>query len=107
MPRLGGLSRPGPDVATNLRDLEIMRMETPSVVPVPESWGGPGDPSPATAFGVIRAMQACLKETYGSPDLQRRTGAVQLSGSVEEHAVPLLVDADTTVTIAYIERGGA
>jgi len=104
MHRLGGLFLAGPDVGTNLRDLEIMRMETPYVVIVPESWGGPGDPSPATAFGVIRAMQACLKETYGSPDLQGRTVAVQGVGSVGEHAVALLVEAGAIVTIADIER---
>src|SRR2546425_11525437 len=99
MHRLGGLFLAGPDVGTNLRDLEIMRMETPYVVTVPEPWGGPGDPSPATAFGVIRAMQACLKETYDSPDLQGRTVAVQGVGSVGEHAVALLVEAGAIVAI--------
>ncbi len=104
MHRLGGLFLAGPDVGTTLRDMEIIRMETPYVVTVPESWGGPGDPSPATAFGVIRAMQASLKETYGSPDLQGRTVAVQGIGSVGEHVVALLIEAGAVVTIADIER---
>jgi glutamate dehydrogenase/leucine dehydrogenase len=62
MHRLGGLFLAGPDVGTNLRDMEIIRMETPYVVTIPESWGGPGDSSPATAFGVMQGMRACLKE---------------------------------------------
>jgi len=104
MHRLGGLFLAGPDVGTNLRDMEIIRMETPYVVTVPESWGGPGDPSPATAFGVIQSMRACLKEMYGGSDLQGRTVAVQGVGAVGEHAVELLVKAGAIVTIADIEQ---
>ncbi len=102
--RLGGLFLVGPDVGTNLRDMEWLRMETPYVVFTPESWGGPGDPSPATAFGVVQGMRACLKEVYGSPDLQGRTVAVQGIGSVGEQAVELLVNAGARVTIADIDR---
>ncbi len=104
MHRLGGLFLSGPDVGTNMRDMEILRMETPYVVFTPESWGGPGDPSPFTAFGVVQAMRACLKEVYGSPDLQGRSVAVQGVGEVGEHAVRLLVEAGARVTIADIAR---
>ena len=79
-------------------------METPYVVTVPESLGGPGDSSPATAFGVMQGMRACLKEVYGSPDLQGRTVAVQGVGAVGEHLVELLVKEGTVVTIADIEQ---
>jgi leucine dehydrogenase len=104
MHRLGGLFLTGPDVGTNLRDMEIIRMETPYVVTVPESWGGPGDSSPATAFGVMQGMRACLKEVYGSPDLQGRTVAIQGVGAVGEHLVELLVKEGAIVTIADIEQ---
>jgi len=102
--RLGGLFVTGPDVGTNLRDMEIMRMETEYVVFTPESWGGPGEPSPATAFGVVQGMRACLREVYGSPDLQGRSVAVQGIGSVGEHTVALLVKAGAIVTIADIDQ---
>jgi leucine dehydrogenase len=104
MQRLGGLFLAGPDVGTTLRDMEIIRMETSYVVTVPESWGGPGDPSPATAFGVVRAMRACLKEEFGSPDLQGRSVAVQGVGAVGEHIVALLAEAGASVTIADIDK---
>ena len=100
MQRLDGLFLAGPDVGTNMRDMEILRTETPYVVFTPESWGGPGEPSPATAFGVVQGMRACLKEVYGSPDLQGRSVAVQGVGEVGEHAVKLLVDGGAIVTIA-------
>ena len=102
--RLGGLFLSGPDVGTNMRDMEIMRLETPYVVFTPESWGGPGEPSPATAFGVVQGMRACLKEAYGSADLQGRSVAVQGVGEVGEHVVRLLVEAGASVTIADIAR---
>ena len=104
MQRLGGLFLAGPDLGTTLRDMEIMRMETSYVVTVPESWGGPGDPSSATAVGVVQAMRACLKEVYGNPDLHGRTIAVQGVGAVGEHIVALLVEAGALVTIADIEQ---
>ncbi len=104
MQRLGGLFLAGPDVGTDMRDMEILRMETSYVVFTPESWGGPGDPSPATAFGVVQSMRACLKEVYGSADLQGRTIAVQGVGAVGEPAVELLVDAGAIVTVADVDQ---
>src|SRR6266571_3236654 len=104
MHRLGGLFLAGPDVGTNLRDMEIIRMETQYVVTIPESWGGPGDSSPATAFGVMQGMRACLKEVYGSPDLHGRTVAIQGVGAVGEHLVELLVKEGAVVTLADIEQ---
>ncbi len=104
MQRLQGLFLAGPDVGTTLHDMEIMRMECPYVVTVPESWGGPGDSSPATAVGVIQGMRACLKEVYGSPELQGRSVAVQGGGAVGESAVKLLVEAGALVTIADIDQ---
>lgn len=41
--RLGGLFLTGIDVGTTLQDMELMRMETPYVVTVSESLGGPGN----------------------------------------------------------------
>lgn len=102
--RLGGLFITGVDAGTSVDDMLVMRMETPYAVTIPEAWGGPGDASPATAFGVVQAMRACLKEIYGSSDLQGRRVAVQGVGAVGEHAVKHLVEAGASVTIADIDR---
>jgi leucine dehydrogenase len=102
--RLNGLFITGVDVGTNLDDMVTMRMETPYVVTLPESWGGPGDSSDATALGVKQGIRACLKEHYGTPDLRGRTIAVQGVGAVGRHLVRYLVEEGALVTIADIDR---
>jgi leucine dehydrogenase len=102
--RLNGLFITGIDVGTNLDDMVIMREESPYIVTLPESWGGPGDSSQATAYGIVQGMHACLKEVFGSPDLQGRTVAVQGAGAVGGHAVQHLAEAGALVTIADIDK---
>ncbi|HET9922281.1 MAG TPA: Glu/Leu/Phe/Val dehydrogenase dimerization domain-containing protein [Ktedonobacteraceae bacterium] len=102
--RLGGLFLSGPDSGTGLREMEIMRLETPYVVTLPESWGGPGDSSPATAFGVLQGMRACLKAVFGSADLQGRSVAVQGVGAVGHDIVRHLVEGGAVVTVADVDE---
>lgn len=102
--RLNGLFITGIDSGTNLDDMLVMRMETPYVVTVPEAWGGPGDSSQATAYGIVQGMRACLKEVYGSPDLQGRTVALQGVGAVGTHTLKYLVEAGAIVTLADIDQ---
>lgn len=102
--RLNGLFITGIDVGTNLDDMVVMREESPYIVTLPESWGGPGDSSQATAYGVVQGMRACLNEVYGSPDLRARTVAVQGVGAVGGHAVQYLVEAGAMVTVADIDE---
>jgi leucine dehydrogenase len=101
--RLGGLYLAGEDVGTTLEDMVIMRQETPYIVTVPESMGGPGDTGYATAFGVFQGIRACLNEVYGSPEPRGRSVAVQGVGSVGNALVKLLVEAGADVTIADID----
>jgi len=101
--RLNGLFITGIDVGTNIDDMLVMRMETPYVVTVPEAWGGSGDTSQATAFGVVQGMRACLKELYGSAALQGRTVALQGVGAVGKHVLQYLVEAGAIVTLADID----
>jgi len=84
--------------------MEVMRMESPYVVTIPESMGGPGDSAPATAFGVFQGIRACLREVYGSPLPQGRTVAVQGVGAVGKELVRYLVETGATVTIADIDQ---
>lgn len=102
--RLNGLFITGVDVGTNLDDMVIMRMETPYVVTLPESWGGPGDSSEATAYGVVQGMRACLKEVFGSPNLQGRSVALQGVGAVGHHALRYLTEAGAKVIVADIDE---
>lgn len=75
------------DVGTSPADMEIMRLETQYV-------GGlldrSGDPSPVTARGVFRAMQASTKFRWNSDDLSDRTVALQGCGHVGYNLAKLL-----------------
>jgi leucine dehydrogenase len=102
--RLNGLFLTGVDVGTTPDDMLVIRQETPYVVTVPEAWGGPSDGSQATAYGVIQGIRACLKEVYGSPELQGRTIALQGVGAVGTHALKYLVEAGAIVTISDIDQ---
>ena len=102
--RLNGLFLTGPDVGTNLHDMDIMRQESSYVVAVSEASGGPGETSPETAFGVIQGMRACLTAVYGSPEVQGRTVAVQGVGAVGENIVAQLVKAGAIVTITDVDQ---
>ncbi len=102
--RLNGLFITGVDVGTTPEDMLVIRQETPFVVTVPEAWGGPGDSSQATAYGVVQGIRASLKEIYGSPDLQGRTIALQGTGAVGKHALKYLVEAGAIVTVADIDQ---
>ncbi|MFL5653407.1 MAG: Glu/Leu/Phe/Val family dehydrogenase [Ktedonobacteraceae bacterium] len=102
--RLGGLYLTGVDVGTTVQDMEVMRMESPYVVTIPEALGGPGDSAPATAFGIFQGIRACLREVYGSPLSQGRTVAVQGVGAVGKEVVRYLVETGAIVTIADIDQ---
>ncbi|HLI07081.1 MAG TPA: Glu/Leu/Phe/Val dehydrogenase dimerization domain-containing protein [Ktedonobacteraceae bacterium] len=102
--RLGGLFLTGPDSGTTLHDMEVLRLETPYVVTLPESWGGPGDSAPATSFGVVQGMRACLNAVYGSAEVQGRSVAVQGIGAVGKGVVKYLVEGGARVTIADIDE---
>jgi leucine dehydrogenase len=76
---LGGKYVTGEDVGTSPADMEFVRQETSYV-------GGlldrSGDPSPRTARGVFRAMQAAAHYRWGSDDLSSKTVALQGCGHV-------------------------
>ena len=102
--RLNGLFLTGIDVGTTIQDMVLMRMETPYVVTVPESLGGPGNSAVATSFGVFQGIRACLKEAFGNPLPQGRTVAVQGIGAVGDELVKYLLNAGAAVTIADIDQ---
>lgn len=67
------------DVGTSPDDMEYVLQETTYVGGLQ---GRSGDPSPHTARGVFRAMQAAAKYKWGSDDLARKTVAIQGCGHV-------------------------
>ncbi|HJU88890.1 MAG TPA: Glu/Leu/Phe/Val dehydrogenase dimerization domain-containing protein [Gemmatimonadaceae bacterium] len=76
---LGGEYVTAEDVGTSPADMEIVRRETPYVAGLVDR---SGDPSPVTAHGVFRAIQASAYWRWGSSDLRGKTVAVQGVGHV-------------------------
>jgi leucine dehydrogenase len=83
--------------------MDYMRTETCNVITLPESAGGAGPIGPATAFGVLQAMKACVEERTGSPSLVGQRVAVQGLGAVGEPMVKFLTDEGATVLASDID----
>jgi leucine dehydrogenase len=78
----GGRYVAAEDVGTSPGDMEYVRKETKHVAGL---LSGSGDPSPVTARGVFRAMQAAAKFRWGSDALDHQTVAIQGCGNVGYH----------------------
>ena len=102
--RLGGKYITGEDVGTTLQDMEYIRMETEHVVTLPTYLGGAGDIAPMTAFGTIRAMQACCNRVYGSDSLEGKQVAVQGLGAVGHNMIEQLQDLGAQLTVTDIDQ---
>lgn len=90
------------DVGTDALDMELIRRETPWVVGVPVEEGGSGDPSPATARGLMAAMRAVGRFMWGDEDLSGKHVAVLGVGKVGSDLVRRLVDSGCELTIADV-----
>lgn len=92
------------DVGTTQADMDLIRRETPHVTGVSPSLGGSGDPSPATAWGVLWAIRAAAAVRWGDEDLTGRHVVVAGVGKVGRALVDHLVEAGARVTIADVAR---
>ena len=80
--RLNGRYITSVDIGTGPDDMPYVREATKHVAGLPKPFG---DPSPATAHGVQRAIEAAVKHVWGRPDLAGRTVAIQGCGHVGYH----------------------
>jgi glutamate dehydrogenase/leucine dehydrogenase len=99
---LGGRYITAEDVGTTQADMDVIRRETRAVTGVSRSLGGSGDPSAATAYGVLHAMKAVAKRSWGDADLGRRHVVVSGVGKVGNALVRHLVEERARVTIADV-----
>ncbi len=103
---LGGRYITAEDVGTSTADMDFVHMETQYVTGLAFR---SGDPSPVTARGVFRAIQACAKHRWGEESLVGSTVAVQGVGHVgyyichELHAAGALTVV-TDIDPARIQR---
>ena len=88
------------DVGTSPSDMEIVRRETTHVAGL---LTGTGDPSPYTARGVFRAIQAAAKYVWNSEDLSAVTVALQGCGNVGYYLAKSLHAAGAKLIVSDIE----
>ncbi len=100
---LGGRYITAEDVGTALEDMDVVRRESRWVTGCSHTYGGSGDPSPVTAFGVLQGIKACALEVFGEPDLAGRTVALQGVGKVGHALCGYLVEEGAKVTIGDID----
>jgi leucine dehydrogenase len=101
---LGGRYITAEDVGTTTADMMVIARETSWVTGVPTENGGSGDPSPATARGVLAAMCTVAKRLWGDDDLSSRTVAVQGVGKVGIDLVKRLTKAGATTVVTDISN---
>ena len=101
---LGGSYLTAEDVGTTQADMDLIRSVTPHVTGVSESLGGSGDPSPATAVGVVHALEALAAHRFGASSLDGVHVAVSGVGKVGSALVGHLVEAGARVTVADVDE---
>lgn len=92
------------DVGTTVHDMENIFMETKYVTGVAPAHGGSGDPSPVTAFGVYKGMQASAKAAFGSESFEGKRVALQGLGNVGKNLLRHLHEDGAKVTITDIDQ---
>ena len=97
---LGGRYITAEDVGTSTADMDFVHMETKNVSGLA---GRSGDPSPVTAHGVFRAIQASARERWGSDDLSAKTVSVQGAGHVGYYLAKELHEAGAKLVITDID----
>lgn len=105
---LGGEYICAEDSGCSPKDLDIVAEQTPYVVGLAHGKSS-GNPSPYTAWGVFRGIQAVMFQLFGSDSVQGRTVAIQGLGSVGARVAELLFwhGARLIVTDAHMEKAEA
>jgi leucine dehydrogenase len=91
------------DSGTGLEDMEVIRTVTKNVTGVDPSHGGSGDPSPFTALGVRRGIEAAVTFKLGKESLKDVHVAVQGVGHVGYYLCKELHASGAKLTVADVD----
>ena len=97
---LGGRYFTAEDSGTGVEDMEVIRSVTKQVVGTD---GGSGDPSPFTALGVRRGIEACVKLKFNRTSVEDVHVAVQGVGHVGYHLCRELHAQGATLSVADVD----
>jgi leucine dehydrogenase len=101
---LGGRYITAEDVGTGTSDMDFVHMETDHVAGLKHK---SGDPSPVTAHGVFRSIQASAKNRWGSDDLTGKVVTIQGCGNVGRYLAMELHEAGAKLIVSDIDRSRA
>jgi leucine dehydrogenase len=97
---LGGRYVTAEDVGTSTSDMDFVHMETKYVTGLASR---SGDPSPVTAHGVFRAIEASAMMRWGSDELTGKTVALQGCGHVGYYLAKELHEAGAALVVCDID----
>ena len=100
---LGGRYITAEDSGTGVADMEIVRTQTRHVTGLPPKDGGGGDPSPFTALGVRRGIEACVKHALGRSSLDAVRVSIQGVGHVGYYLAKELHTLGAKLTVSDID----
>jgi leucine dehydrogenase len=103
----GGRYVTAEDVGTTERDMDLLRTVTPHVTGTSRASGGSGDPSPATAVGVLAAMRAVVAHRFGDRSLAGRSVVVAGVGKVGAALAGHLAAEGARLTVADVDEAAA
>lgn len=100
---LGGRYLTACDVGTYVEDMDIVARECRFVTGRSPAYGGAGDSSVLTAYGVFQGMRAAAEVRWGQTTLTGRRVGVSGVGKVGHHLVHLLLEAGASVVVADVD----
>ncbi len=102
---LGGRYLTACDVGTYNADLDVVARETRFAHGRSLAYGGCGDSSVLTAYGVFQGMRAAAQHRWGKPSLAGRTVGVSGVGKVGSWLVDRLVEDGADVVVTDVDAG--
>ncbi|MFQ6006633.1 MAG: Leu/Phe/Val dehydrogenase [Woeseia sp.] len=94
------------DVGMSVAIMEVVARRTKHVTGLPSADGhAGGDPSPKTAFGVFKGIEAAASFRLDRDDVRGLTVAVQGAGNVGYHLCRYLAGAGANLVVADIDEG--
>jgi valine dehydrogenase (NAD+) len=99
---LGGRYYTACDVGTYVSDMDVVARECDFVTGRSPEYGGAGDSSILTAFGVFQGMRACADAVWDGPSLSGRRVGVAGIGKVGRHLITHLLEDGAEVTVTDV-----
>ena len=101
---LGGRYIPTEDMGTTTADIEHVLAESRFGVGRAEAFGGGGDPSPVTAWGIFCGLRACLEEADSKAEFTGLAVALPGLGKVGYSLAQYLHEAGARLTVADVDE---